>query len=168
MDHRLQRLIDEADIRRVLALYARGVDRLDAELIGSVYCEESTDDHGTYKGGGKEFGTYVTDALRQHAEATAHNLNQSIIEIHDEAARAETYFVAYHVRKAQDGEYLDRFGGRYLDELVKRDGEWQIMDRVVVRDWSATDKIEGAHYSADDFVNGRRSREDLAYRPFPA
>jgi hypothetical protein len=153
MDHRLQRLIDEADIRRVLALYARGVDRLDAELIGSVYCEESTDDHGTYKG---------------HAEATAHNLNQSIIEIHDEAARAETYFVAYHVRKAQDGEYLDRFGGRYLDELVKRDGEWQIMDRVVVRDWSATDKIEGAHYSADDFVNGRRSREDLAYRPFPA
>jgi hypothetical protein len=41
------------------------------------------------------------------------------------------------------------------------------MDRVVVRDWSATDEIEGAHYSADDFVNGRRSREDLAYRPFP-
>jgi hypothetical protein len=161
MDANVQRVIDESDIRRVLALYTRGIDRLDAEL---VYDEASTDDHGVYKGPGKEFGPYIVEALSQHAVATSHNLHQSIIDVHHEAARAETWFTAHHVRQEADGQYLDTFGGRYMDKLKKRSGRWTIVRRVVVRDWSMSQKIEGSYYSPDAFENGKRSREDLAYQ----
>jgi len=165
MDEKLQRLVDENEIRRLLALYTRGVDRGDAALVSSVYHPKSTDDHGAYKGPGKDFGAFVTKALGEHTDATAHTLNQCIIDIKGDRARAETYFVAYHVRREGSVSYLDTFGGRYVDELVKELGEWLIMDRVVVRDWSKTETVQGSYYSPDDFVGGKRSREDLAYKP---
>ncbi|MBI1182087.1 MAG: nuclear transport factor 2 family protein [Alphaproteobacteria bacterium] len=165
MDAKMQRVIDDYEIRQVLARYTRGVDRGDAELISSVYAEESTDDHGGYKGPGKAFGPYVVKALADHTESTMHTLNQSLIDIHHETAKAETYFVAYHVRLDGGERYLDRFGGRYMDKLKKRSGEWHIIKRVVVRDWSMTEKIEGAFYKAEDFVNGTRDKNDLAYQP---
>lgn len=163
MDGDIQKLIDDYKIRALLARYTRGVDRGDAELVSSVYHEDSSDDHGGYKGNGKAFGPYVTEALAGHTEATSHTLNQSIIDIHHDTAKAETWFVAYHVRKDGDATYLDRFGGRYLDKLTKRNGEWLIIKRVVVRDWSTTEKVEGSYYKAEDFEPGKRSKEDLAY-----
>ncbi len=163
MDADIQKVIDDYKIRNVLARYTRGVDRGDAELVSSVYHEESTDDHGAYKGNGKAFGPYVTKALAEHTESTSHTLNQSIIDIHHETAKAETWFVAYHVRKDGADTYLDRFGGRYLDKLKKRNGEWLIIKRVVVRDWSVTEKVEGSYYKPEQFEPGRRSKEDLAY-----
>jgi hypothetical protein len=163
MDADIQKVIDDYKIRQLLARYTRGVDRCDAELVSSVYHEESTDDHGAYKGPGKAFGPYVAKALAEHTESTSHTLNQSIIDIHHETARAETWFVAYHVRKDGGDTYLDRFGGRYLDKLKKRDGEWLIVKRVVVRDWSVTEKVEASYYRPEDFEAGKRSREDLAY-----
>ncbi|MEN3950909.1 nuclear transport factor 2 family protein [Iodidimonas sp. SYSU 1G8] len=163
MDGKMQRVIDDYEIRQLLYRYTRGVDRGDAELVSSVYDVESTDDHGGYKGPGKDFGPYVVKALAEHTDATMHTLNQSIIDIHHETAKAETYFVAYHVRTDGDAQYLDRFGGRYLDKLKKRNGEWSIIKRVVVRDWSTTDKIEGSYYKAESFENGKRSKDDLAY-----
>ena len=166
MDGKLQRVIDDYEIRQVLARYTRGVDRGDAELVSSVYAEESTDDHGAYKGPGKDFGPFVVKALAEHTEVTMHTLNQSIIDIQQEMARAETYFVAYHVRRDGEDSYLDRFGGRYMDKLLRRSGEWQIVKRVVVRDWSTTEKIEGSYYKAEDFENGKRSKEDLAYQAY--
>ncbi len=163
MDSSIQRVIDDYEIRQVLCRYTRGVDRGDAELVSSVYDPESTDDHGAYKGPGKDFGPYVTKALAAHTESTSHTLNQSIIDIHHETAKAETWFVAYHVRKDGEQTYLDRFGGRYLDKLKKRNGAWLIIKRVVVRDWSVTEKVEGSYYRAEDFEAGKRSKEDLAY-----
>ena len=163
MDSKLQKVIDDYEIRQVLYRYTRGIDRGDAELVNSVYDEDSTDDHGGYKGPGKAFGAYVTKALAEHTESTSHTLNQSIIDIHHEMAKAETWFVAYHIRKDGDTTYLDRFGGRYLDKLKKRHGEWKIIKRVVVRDWSTTQKVEGSYYKAEDFEPGKRSKEDLAY-----
>lgn len=162
-EEQLQNMIEEHEIRRVLALYTRGIDRLDADLIRSVYHEDSKDDHGGYKGPGAEFGDYVVGVLGEHTETTSHCLNQSIIDIDGHSANAETYFVAYHTRKEKDGEYLDRFGGRYVDRLEKRLGLWKIANRVVVREWSTTEKIEGAYYKAEDFAAGQRSRDDIAY-----
>lgn len=163
-EDKLQAMLDDFEIRKVLYRYTRGVDRLDAAMIRSVYHEKSTDDHGTYKGSGADFGDYVVKALAENTEATMHSLNQSIIEVDGDDAQAETYFVAYHVRLEGGDEYLDRFGGRYLDRLRRHFGQWRIDNRVVVRDWSTTDKIEESHYKREDFVNGRRDKEDLAYK----
>lgn len=159
----MQNMIEEHEIRKVLYRYTRGVDRLDADLIRSVYHADSKDDHGAYKGSGAEFGDFVVKALGEHTETTQHSLNQSLIDVDGMSANAETYFVAYHTRKEEDGEYLDRFGGRYVDRLEKRLGQWKISNRVVVREWATTEKVEGAYYKAEDFAAGKRNRDDIAY-----
>lgn len=163
-EEKLQAMLEEFEIRKALYKYTRGVDRLDAPMIRSVYHENSTDDHGPYKGSGADFGDFVTKLLGEETVSTMHTLNQSIIEVDGLGAQAETYFVAYHVREEGGEEYLDRFGGRYLDRLRKHFGQWKIDNRVVVREWSTTEKIEESQYKREDFVNGRRDKEDLAYK----
>ena len=51
----LEELIEERAILSVLKRYCRGIDRLDEELVRSCYHEDSTDDHGVYKGKGVDF-----------------------------------------------------------------------------------------------------------------
>ena len=162
-EEKLKAMFDEYEIRKLLERYTRGVDRLDAALICSVYHEKSTDDHGPYKGSGADFGEFVTELLGKETESTMHSLNQSVIDVDGDNAQAETYFVAYHVRLDDGDEYLDRFGGRYLDRLRRHFGQWRIDNRVVVREWSTTEKIEESQYMRGDFVNGRRDKKDLAY-----
>ncbi len=41
----------EEQIRRAVARYAHGVDRLDVEVMKSAYWPDATDDHGVYVGG---------------------------------------------------------------------------------------------------------------------
>ena len=41
----------ERSIHRVVCTYARGIDRLDLELVRSCYWPDGTDDHGGYSGG---------------------------------------------------------------------------------------------------------------------
>ena len=162
-DDRIQIMLDEHEIRKIIFLYTRGVDRLDAELVSSVYHPTAMDNHGGFKGKGQDFGPYIAKMIAEHCTMSQHTLNQSLITVDGDKAHAETYFVAYHVRPDGDAEYMDRFGGRYIDKLARRDDLWKISDRVVVRDWSTTDKIEGSYYDPDIFTSGKRSKEDLAY-----
>ena len=45
MDFRLQELCDGAEILDCLQRYARGIDRLDRELLRSAYHDGAIDDH---------------------------------------------------------------------------------------------------------------------------
>ena len=162
-EQKLQELIDHHDIRQVLYRYCRGIDRLDEELIASVYHEGSQDNHGNFQGEGATFAKYVIEALKASA-ATTHTLGQSLISVKGNKASSETYIHAVHTREEGEETYLDHFSGRYVDKLERREGQWGIIDRVVVWDWSKTERIEAAFYSRDDFPNGQRSRDDLCYQ----
>lgn len=155
----IQRLLDEQEIRQVLARYCRGVDRCDANLIRSVYHPDATDDHGTYKGPGVEFAEQVIPMLRNYWQATMHDLGTCIIELDGDAADVETYFVAYHRRLQESETWLDVFGGRYLDRFEKRSGRWLIAKRVVVHEWS---KLEATPltFPVELFAQGERLTGD--------
>ena len=161
-DAQLRALLDERAIRDVLQRYCRGIDRLDEELIRSTYHADSYDDHGTFRGNGHEFATYVVKVLGEHAESTMHDLGNSLIELDGDTAHAETYVTAYHVRKAGDDTVLETVGGRYVDRLERRDGEWKIAHRTVVLEWGKVETID-AWPGLPAFWRGRRTREDLAY-----
>jgi hypothetical protein len=55
-------------IRQVVARYARGVDRLDAEVMKSAYWPEATDDHGVFVGNATVF---VNASLRHTSDLPA-------------------------------------------------------------------------------------------------
>ena len=161
-DARMRELVCKQEIREVLERYCRGIDRLDEELVRSVYHPDATDDHGTFKGRGVDFAGYAIVALREHAEATTHMLGQSLIEVDGDVAHAETYVLANHSRRTRGELWLDTFAGRYVDRLERREGEWKIADRVVVHEWSKVEPVART-YPAERFQRGARSPQDLAY-----
>jgi len=156
------------EIHDLLLRYCRGVDRLDQELIDSCYATDSWDDHGYWKGAGKDFGSFITASLRQRAIITSHTIGNSLIEFESEfAARGETYTMAYLRRQDVDErQWLDQFFGRYVDRFVRVQGQWLIARRVVLHDWSiATDLSATASFPVKigTFEQGKRSRDDLSY-----
>jgi ketosteroid isomerase-like protein len=160
----MQQTIDKQEIRDLLATYCRGIDRLDADLVASVYHDDAYDDHGTFKGSGKEFAKSVVVGLARF-ERTMHVIGNCLVDVDGDAARAETYCVAYHRTRAEDGPQKDFVAGvRYVDHLERRGGgPWLIAKRVVVMEWTRWDPIGEQWDAAAHFTMGRRDRTDLVY-----
>ena len=139
MAAKLTELFDREAIRQCLHRYARGVDRFDRDMILSAFHPESLDEHGKFVGTPDEF---VDWAFGQHGRAHQshqHCLLNHMCEIEGATAHAETYFMFVSMNRA--GKPVTLGGGRYVDRLEKRDGEWRIAARVTLRDWSMMDEI---------------------------
>lgn len=129
---------DRHEIWQCLLRYSRGVDRFDRDLLLSAYHPDAVDDHGKFVGSPTEFFDWAT---RQHTHAHlghTHNLFNHTVDLDGDVAHAETYFMFAGMNKV--GRPLVLNGGRYLDRMEKRDGEWRIAYRTVVRDWGLMDE----------------------------
>jgi hypothetical protein len=51
----LQSVVDHRDIENIITLYCRAIDRLDIELLKSVYHEDARDEHANFSGTALEF-----------------------------------------------------------------------------------------------------------------
>jgi hypothetical protein len=75
MDPKLQRLLDEAEIRDVHLRYCRGIDRMDFDLVRSCYhpdgIDRHGDSHGAYEGDVEGFIKYAAGVLPMF-ESTMH------------------------------------------------------------------------------------------------
>ena len=61
LETRLRELIDRQDIWSLLLRYARGLDRLDRDLIRSCYWDDAIDDHHSFIGSPDEFIDWAFD-----------------------------------------------------------------------------------------------------------
>ena len=135
----LARLLAKDAITEVLNRFARGADSADLDLIRSVYWPEATDDHGNFSGNAMEFAEHAMGVLKTF-RTTMHLLTN--IEIAFPAAGladSRCYFYAYHEHlPGADGTppMVTIVGGRYIDRLEARNGEWRILKRVVTMDWN--------------------------------
>jgi hypothetical protein len=163
MDSRVQEMLDHHEIRKMLAEYCHGCDRCDAVHMGSVYLDDSWDDHGRIQGPGPEFARVMTAEIRLRTETQSHCLGQSLITIDGDRAGVETYFIAV-ARSEIDGMAMcDQLGGRYIDTLQREGHGWRIKHRNVIRDWSI--RLPIVHDWLDDahLKDGYRSDEDISY-----
>lgn len=156
------RLAAAEAIRQAVARYARGVDRLDAELMKSAYWPDAIDDHGVYVGGAMEFCDHVVESHRRF-DGTMHcNMNHAIEIDDDDTARGEIYNMSFMFRRDDDGgAVVDTWWGRYLDRYERRDpsGDWRIAHRVCVHECTRTDPIERAMpIAAEKFRAGTADR----------
>jgi hypothetical protein len=167
----VRRLRDHEEIRQLLYRYARGVDRADAGIIGSVYAAGGTDRHGPFDGPGEEFAQVVVDAARPVWEAVGnHHITNIYIETDGDEARAETYFLACHPHNHNGPVEMAVMSGRYLDHLVRADGRWGIRRRQVITDWSRN-HFEGPPWQhvapgPGSYLAGRRGHEDPSHEFF--
>ena len=171
MEPLVQRMIDREAIRDCIARLARGEDRRSADLIRACWWPEARFDYGVHSG---DFETYLAwvvpgaDAIKE----TQHLIGQSVIELADEAAQAETHVFSYHRIDMGKGDRDTCIGGRYLDRFEKRSGEWRIADRVMLyeweQDWGAaadwSQGVMGYPFSAGHFTG--RANGDYSERWF--
>jgi len=160
MAHTIETLLARQDIEDVIYRYARGIDRLDFELVRSCYHSDALDDHGLFRGNIDEFIEYVKDFLPRYA-VTQHFMGNMLIEVEGEQARAETYAVAYHRKELTDGTGKDDvFGIRYVDRFENRNGEWKIAHRVVASEWRRVDPVPAGRIRGGVGVWGARDKTD--------
>ena len=134
----LERLVGELRDRQAihdcLMTYCRGIDRLDRELLLSVYHPDAIDDHGVFVGSPEEFADW---AIAMHT--TTHLSHQHCIfnytcDLDGDVAHTESYFMFVGLNRK--GNPLAMSGGRYIDRFEKRSGRWAISARLCVRDWA--------------------------------
>ena len=107
----------ESEIRRCLLRYARGVDRLDLELVRSCYHPDATDSHGSFVGTVDEFLVWVERVLRRY-DLTMHVLGSPLVELDDAThARVETYGMSFHRAASGPPEQNLVTGFRFVDRF---------------------------------------------------
>jgi hypothetical protein len=159
-DDRLEDLCDRQAITDVLHRYCRAVDRLDEELLLSVYHPDGFDDHGSFKGTAPAFAARTIARMAEAYESTQHLLSNITIDRHEDTADVESYVVAVH---ALPGNAIEQAGARYVDRFERRNGEWKIARRVVLMDWYVTGSRGAPSPHLDAFTRGRRDRTDAVY-----
>lgn len=149
-DGGLQRWVDKAALAELVAILSAAVDRADRQEIIACYAEDSYDDHGAFKGSGREFAEMICGPTGPGRFMTTHHLlGQSVFTIEDDEAWGETFFVMHAVI----GDRTSVGFGRYIDSFRRIDGRWKLVYRRVVPDAS----IKG-----DDITKYWQSRGDVS------
>ncbi|NND50655.1 MAG: nuclear transport factor 2 family protein [Rhizobiales bacterium] len=134
MDKDIKAYIDRAKIVECVVRLARGEDRRDAGLISASWWPDATYDYGVQSG---DFASYLAwvvpgaDAIKN----TQHVLGQSYVELSGSSAKVETQVISYHRVDMGSGDQDTCIGGRYLDSMEERGGEWRIASRIMLYDW---------------------------------
>jgi len=158
--------------------YCRAIDRMDRELLATVFHEDAPVDFPYYSGSWEGFVDWVWPSHEQFA-IHSHQVTNILIELQSDGhgAESESYVTASLWQPATDGEEVDgsvapghdvvagtRTGvehcvrARYLDRWSLRDGRWAIAYRRCVVDLQTISTTTGLT------GEGRRDRLDPSYR----
>jgi hypothetical protein len=157
---KLDHLLDRQAILDCINRYCRGLDRLDAQALADTFHPDAVDHHGRFIGHVPEFLKWGIAVEAQHL-ATQHHITCHLCEIDGSTAHTESY--VFWVVRLADGTTAQAAGGRYIDRLEKRDGEWRVVLRRLLLDWKfeAPSLWDG---SKNAFPTGTRDRADPCYQ----
>lgn len=157
-EERLQRLIDRQDIEDCLNRFCRGMDRFDRSLFLSAFHDDATIAAGPYVGGPTQLYDWAMPLHQSGQSMTHHNLLNISCDIDGDQAHTETYYL--FVGHNHDGS-IWQAGGRYLDRLTKRRGEWKIALRTNLIEWTMMAEGLPLPYAEvlDIFANGAPARD---------
>jgi ketosteroid isomerase-like protein len=137
---------DRLAIRELIDAYAHCADRRDAKGQMALFTGDTrflvfmdaTAAKPTQELHGRESLAPVFDDLNQYV-ATMHFNGQSTILLDGDRATGESYCLAHHLKVGQDGQRTMMIASiRYLDELVKQDGQWLFAERRLMVNWTET------------------------------
>ena len=162
MSDPVQELIDKQAITEVIYRYCRGLDRMDADLVRSVWHAKGTADYGAemFQGTGDGFVEWVW-AAHAGMERHSHQITNILIEVDGDSAASESYVTVALRTKAEAGQATEIVArGRYVDRWSRRDGRWAIDHRHFVTDLQTA---EAAPALDADAGESRRDRTDPSY-----
>lgn len=160
----IQQLLDRAQIEDVLHRYCRGVDRIQLDVLASVFHDDAIIDYGAVQRTAEEFVAYVGEKHPGVPFASHMVMNKLIDFLSPHKAFVESWCLAIerHPPNAGGEFEIDRvFRVRYGDILEKRDGEWRIARRITVIDHVMSAAVDPAlQLPPTDRYQGRRDADD--------
>ena len=126
----LERLLAKEEITERLLGYARGVDRLDLDLVRATFHPGAVADYGEmFQGTGDGFADFIGE-VHPPMETHTHHLSNIAIVVDGDRAGSEAYVMVRTRTRGEDGTAHEMVShGRYVDEWERRDGEWRISRR---------------------------------------
>jgi hypothetical protein len=161
---RLEALLSRQDIHDCLIRFARGMDRFDRELFLSAFHPDAIIAAGEFVGDPAHLYDWARNLHDIGQSATQHDLLNHSCDIDGDTAHCETYYL-FAGRNRDETVWVA--GGRYVDRVERREGNWKIALRTTVVEWSGMLPATDNPFAevADIHLNGAaaRSREDLSY-----
>lgn len=158
-------LLDRQEILDCMTRFSRSMDRFDRELFLSTFHADATIAAGNFVGGPADLYDWASNMHEQGQVATHHNLLNHTCDIDGDVAHTETYYL-FVGRNRDDSNWIA--GGRYIDRLERRDGQWKIALRTNAIEWSGMVPTMPIPFAdvPDINLNGApsRSQEDPSYQ----
>ncbi len=164
----VQELDARVKIHDVLVRLCQGVDRLDRDLMISCYHPDAVDNHGAFTGNREDFADWVIGRHMGNIHSCVHFIGNEYVELMGDIAKCESYVIAYY-RFSKEGRLYDMTApGRYLDKLERRDGEWKILERLVLFEKDRLDPVVEISSGplTEALTKSRRDNCDAAYAFF--
>ena len=161
--------LDRMEIQDQLFIYARGLDRLDEDMVASVYHEvDGKDDYHGQPLGGREFAKTMCKFLRENFASTSHIISNPVIDVRGDIAYSESRYTAWQRFEREEGQFDFIVSGRYVDRFERRDGKWKIAYRYRLSDWNRVDPVLETRQPpiGRKTLRGQRSREDPFFTVF--
>jgi hypothetical protein len=113
-------------------LYARAVDRGDPSIFDRIFTEDAQLIYGddVYRGIAEVKRT--TEVARQMFRQTLHYMVNHLAELDGDSGTTETYCMAQHISHDEMLPMHLTWYLRYLDEVVRVDGQWRIRRRELI------------------------------------
>ncbi|TCM35339.1 nuclear transport factor 2 family protein [Novosphingobium sp. ST904] len=164
-ESRLGELLDKQDIMECLVRFSRGMDRFDRDIYLSAFHEDAETAAGPFVGSAADCWDWAIPMHEAGQILTHHALLQTTIDLDGDTAHTETY---YQFTGRNRDESLWVAGGRYIDRLERRDGQWKIALRTNVIEWGFVPQPMPIPFAdvPDIALNGVSSRnaEDPSYQ----
>ena len=138
MSDAIERLLDEAALRRTAELYAQGADRRDKALWASIMTEDCVIEAPGIELKGRAQIVAALDIMATLYTATQHRVHNLVATIEGDRAHGETYSMADHLTVAGGQTTMLTWAIRYQDRWRRETGQWRFARRVLVLDWTDT------------------------------
>jgi 3-phenylpropionate/cinnamic acid dioxygenase small subunit len=187
----LERLIAQQEIRDLCYRYARGSDRVDVDIFTSTFWEDGGYSQLSNDAPISKIADEMIVGVMGKSFSCTQHLNGNILIdfVDDDHAKTEVYFRAFHFTKPEltpeevlflvgprrfaelshvDGNaYEIVVGGRYLDDVERRDGAWKIKARRLIFDFTTVRHsaalLAGEGMTAFGQAKMARDRSDPSY-----
>jgi len=139
----IRELLDKQACVETLTRYCRALDWLDGEELKRVFAADADIDYGFFRGQRDAFISAVME-VEHRFDRRWHFVANAIIQVHGDSAEGECYGLAAAASTKDGRTVTNLFGGRYLDRLARRDGQWLITWRQYVLDWQQSFEADAA------------------------
>jgi len=139
----VQLLVDRDAIHDVMFRYADGVDRRDMERVRACFAPDlRVVDWGGGFADRDAMITYISGVAIFHT--TMHMFGNDYIDVEGDTAHIDCYaMLTHHLDDAQGvTSEMNVSGGRYVESLTRRDGQWVVTQRGGDPQWSSRGTID--------------------------